>query len=80
MSDIGGWCTQPWWRPYSVAWIVVTNGTRASSASRLPATATSQSWPWTRSMSSSSASARPAASMSSFIRRTQAMNCGSSLG
>ncbi len=43
--------TQPWWRPYSVAWMVVTRGAPKRRARWSPAIATSQSWPWTRSKS-----------------------------
>ena len=44
------------------------------------ALATSQSWPWTRSNSSRSPSSTPAASMSEFIRSTQATNSPRSVG
>ena len=61
--------TQPWWRPYSVAWIVVTYGQRSRVASAAAAPATSQSWPWTRSKRSRLPSWRPAACMCEFIPR-----------
>ena len=56
--------TQPWWRPYSVAWIVTTSGQRKRRARWSPALATSQSWPWTTSKSYLSPSSTPAASAS----------------
>ena len=66
--------TQPWWRPYSVAWIVIASGAPKRFARWSPATATSQSWPCTRSKSKRSPSSTPAASMSVFMCSTQAMN------
>ena len=51
MYDCGCLSTQPWWRPYSVAWIVTTSGARKRFARWSPAEATSQSWPWTTSKS-----------------------------
>src|SRR5688500_17216365 len=73
--------TQPWWRPYSVAWTVTSHGTPASRASWRAAPATSQSCECTRSGAISSTSSAPAARMSSFMWSTQEMNASrSSLG
>ena len=38
MCDCGCLSTQPWWRPYSVAWIVTANGQRKRFARWSPAT------------------------------------------
>src|SRR5687767_8417558 len=70
--------TQPWWRPYSVAWTVTSHGTPASRASLRAAPATSQSCEWTRSISSRSTSSAPAARMSSFMWSTHEMNASRS--
>src|SRR3954447_6215255 len=79
MCDCGCLSTQPWWRPYSVACTVTSQGTRAARASRRAAPATSQSCECTRAKRSPSS--RPAASMSAFMCSTQAMNASrSSLG
>src|SRR5829696_2939796 len=81
MCDCGCLSTQPWWRPYSVAWTVTSHGTPAARARPRAAPATSQSWEWTRSGSTSSSSSSPAARMSSFMWSTQEMNASrSSLG
>src|SRR5215208_6771987 len=73
--------TQPWWRPYSVACTVTSQGTPATRASLRAAPATSQSWECTRSTSRPSISSAPAARMSSFMWSTHEMNASrSSLG
>ena len=72
--------TQPWWRPYSVAWIVTASGASKRLARWSPATATSQSCPCTTSKSKRSPSSTPAASMSVFMCSTHAMNSPSSAG
>ena len=72
--------THPWWRPYSVAWIVIASGASKRLARWSPATATSQSCPCTTSKSKRSPSSTPAASMSVFMCSTQAMNSPSSAG
>ncbi len=57
MCDCGCCATQPWWRPNSVAWIVVTYGRRRRVATAAAAAATSQSCPCTTSTSGSAAAA-----------------------
>ena len=76
MCDCGCFSTQPWWRPYSVAWTVTSHGTCQRRASLRAAAATSQSCEWTRSKPPPSSS--PAARMSSFMWSTQAMNASTS--
>src|SRR4051794_26232039 len=80
MWDCGCLSTQPWWRPYSVAWIVTTNGQRKRLARWSPATATSQSWPCTTSKEKRSPTSTPAASMSAFMCSIQVTNSDSSRG
>src|SRR3954470_2366216 len=80
MCDCGCLSTQPWWRPYSVAWIVTTNGQRKRFARWSPATATSQSCPCTTSKAKRSPSSTPAASMSAFMCSIQVTNSPSSRG
>ena len=50
------------------------------SASRLAATATSQSWPWTMSKSCPATNSRPRSSRSWFILPTHCTNSGSAVG
>ena len=76
MCDCGCLSTQPWWRPYSVAWTVTTQGTFQRRASLRAAAATSQSCEWTRSKPPPSST--PAARMSSFMWPTQAMKASTS--
>ena len=80
MCDWGWFWTQPWWRPYSVAWIVITSGQRKRFARWSPATATSQSCPCTTSNAKRSPSSTPAASMSAFMCSTQVHECVHVLG
>ena len=76
MCDCGCLSTHPWWRPYSVACTVTSHGTRRRRASDRAAAATSQSCEWTRSKPPPSSA--PAASMSSFMCSTHAMNASRS--
>ena len=59
MCDCGYLSTQPWWRPYSVAWTVTIQGTPQPRASGSAAPDTSQSCECTTSNSKRSHSSRP---------------------
>ena len=78
MCFCGCFCTQPWWRPCSVACTVTSHGQPKRRASLRAAPATSQSCEWTRSNESESPSAAPAARMSSFMASTQRTNASRS--